>query len=119
IRLQEFLIDASFPSPELLRGLWKLLREHPQLGSLANGDDELEARLKKHLPGAPSNAALGSALRILERHGMLSRDDERLAAARPPQGVFPPLDVESLQRRADIERKKLRTMIEYAYHPRC
>ncbi|HEU4615620.1 MAG TPA: ATP-dependent DNA helicase RecQ [Kofleriaceae bacterium] len=119
IRLQEFLIDASFPSPELLRGMWKLLKEQPSLGLLGRGDDELEARLKQHLPDAPSNAALGSAIRILERHGMLARDDERLAASRPAPGQFPPFDVESLQRRADIERKKLRTMVEYAYHPRC
>jgi ATP-dependent DNA helicase RecQ len=118
IRLQEFLIDASFPSPDLLRGLWKLLREQPQLGKLTGSDDELEARLKKHID-VPSGAALSSALRILERHGMLTRDDDKLAASRPAPGQFMPLDVESLQRRADIERRKLRTMIEYAYHPRC
>jgi ATP-dependent DNA helicase RecQ len=62
---------------------------------------------------------MGSALRILEKHGMLSRDDERIAAARPEPGVFAPLDVASLQRRAEVERGKLRTMIEYAYYPRC
>jgi ATP-dependent DNA helicase RecQ len=118
IRLQEFLIDASFPSAELLRGLWKLLKDQPQLGRLTGSDDDLEERLKKHVE-APSNAALSSALRILERHGMLARDDEKLAASRPQPGQFMPLDVESLQRRADIERRKLRTMIEYAYHPRC
>jgi ATP-dependent DNA helicase RecQ len=118
IRLQEFLIDASFPSAELLRGLWKLLKDQPQLGRLTGGDDELEARLAKHLD-APSGAALASAIRILERHGMLARDGDKLAAARPAPGQFPPLDVESLQRRAEIERKKLRTMIDYAYHPRC
>ena len=120
IRLQEFLIDASFPSAELLRALWKLLHDQPKLGATgARGDDELEARLKPHLPGSPSGAALGAALRILERHGMLVRDDERLAAARPAPGQFAPLDVASLERRAELERKKLRTMVDYAYHPRC
>ncbi len=119
IRLQEFLIDASFPSAELLRGLWKLLKEQPQLGKLTGNDEDLEARLKKHLPDTTSGAALSASLRILERHGMLSRDDERIAASRPAPGQFMPLDVESLQRRAESERKKLRTMIEYAYYPRC
>jgi ATP-dependent DNA helicase RecQ len=120
IRLQEFLIDASFPSAELLRALWKLLADQPKLGELGKGgDEELEARLKPHLPGSPSGAALSSAIRILERHGMLARDDERLAAQRPQPGVYAPLDVQSLQRRADIERGKLRTMIDYAYYPRC
>src|SRR6185503_20231490 len=75
-------------------------------------------RLKPHLPEA-SNAAIGAAIRILERHGMLVRDAEQLAASRPPPGAFPPLDVESLARRAEVERKKLRTMVDYAYHPRC
>jgi ATP-dependent DNA helicase RecQ len=50
---------------------------------------------------------------------MLMRDDEKLAAARPQPGVYPVFDVQSLQRRADIERGKLRMMIDYAYYPRC
>ncbi|MCX5744331.1 MAG: RecQ family zinc-binding domain-containing protein [Proteobacteria bacterium] len=32
---------------------------------------------------------------------------------------MPPLDVASLSRRADLERNKLKTMVGYAYHPRC
>jgi ATP-dependent DNA helicase RecQ len=120
IRLQEFLIDASFPSAELLRGLWKLLADQPALGALARGSaDELEARLRPHLPGSPSGATVSSAIRLLERHGLLGRDDTRIAAARPAPGLYPPLDVQSLTRRAESERAKLRTMIDYAYHPRC
>jgi ATP-dependent DNA helicase RecQ len=122
IRLQEFLIDASFPSAELLRGLWKTLADNPSLGRISgrnDGEDEIEARLKPHLPGSPSAATVSAAIRILEKHGMLVRDDQRLAAARPTPGVYPPLDVQSLQRRADIERGKLRMMIDYAYYPRC
>src|SRR5450755_584684 len=119
IRLQEFLIDASFPSAELLRGMWKLLAQRPELGKLMHDDEELEAKLKPHLPGSPSNAAIGASMRILERHGMLGRDDSRIAALRPQPGAFPVLDVASLQRRAEIERKKLRAMVDYAYNPRC
>jgi ATP-dependent DNA helicase RecQ len=118
IKLQEFLIDASYPSPELLRGIWKLLRDQPQLGRLGP-DDELEDRLRGKLGGDVKGAMMGSALRLLERHGMLRRDDERLAATRPEPGVYAPLDVESLARRAEVERSKLKTMIEYAYYPRC
>jgi ATP-dependent DNA helicase RecQ len=120
IKLQEFLIEASYPSAEVLRGIWKLLRDRPELGKLTPYDDELEARLRTHLPGDVKGATMGAALRILERHGMLRRDDERIAATRPePGNTYPPLDVESLARRADVERSKLRTMVEYAYYPRC
>jgi ATP-dependent DNA helicase RecQ len=119
IKLQEFLIDASYPSTELLRGIWKLLRDRPELGKLTPYDDELEARLRGTLGGDIKAATIGGALRILERHGMLRRDDERLAASRPEPGSYPPLDVESLARRAEVERQKLRTMVEYAYYPRC
>ncbi len=122
IKLQEFLIDASYPSAEVLRGVWKLLRDRPELGEITPYDDELEGRLRKHLGGDITGATMGAAIRILERHGMLRRDDERLAATRPSDsmaGVYPPLDVESLQRRAEVERGKLRTMVELAYYPRC
>jgi ATP-dependent DNA helicase RecQ len=120
IKLQEFLIEASYPSAELLRGIWKLLRDRPELGRLTPYDDELEARLKNHFGGDIKGATMGAAIRILERHGMLRRDDERIAATRPdPGSSFPPLDVESLARRAEVERSKLRTMVEYAYYPRC
>ncbi len=133
IKLQEFLIDASYPSPETLRGLWKLLRDRPELGEMGPYPDELEARLRANLPGDISGATMSAAIRILERHGMLRRDGnrvggwednetERLVASRPTDsmaGLYPKLDVESLQRRAEVERSKLRTMIEYAYYPRC
>jgi ATP-dependent DNA helicase RecQ len=119
IKLQEFLIDASYPSAEVLRGIWKLLRDRPQLGRLSPDDDELEGRLRTNLGGDVNGATMGGALRILERHGMLARDDERMIATRPEPGIYPPLDVESLARRAEVERGKLRTMVEYAYYPRC
>ena len=119
IRLQEFLIDASYPSAELLRGIWKLLHDRPELGAMDGGQDALEARLRPQLPGSPSGASLGAALRILERHGMLARGEDGLAASRPPPGQFAPLDVAALSRRADNERAKLKMMVEYAYNPRC
>ncbi len=119
VRMQEFLIDASYPSTEVLRGLWKLLRERPELGTFERGQDAVEAKLRELVAGSPSGASISSALRILERHGMLHRDDERYLATRPEPGQFAPLDVESLARRADNERAKLRTMVEYAYYTRC
>ena len=62
IKLQEFLIDASYPSAEVLRGIWKLLRDKPQLGRLTPDDDELEARLRSNLGGDVNGATMGAAL---------------------------------------------------------
>ena len=70
----------------MLRGIWKLLRDRPELGRLTPYDDELEARLRTQLGGDIKGATMSAALRILERHGMLRRDDERLAATRPEPG---------------------------------
>ena len=112
-RLQEFLIDASYPSAEVLRALWKLLRDRPELGS---GD--VEARVAEHLPGEPHASTIGSAIRILERHGLIRRGDGGWQAMRPDPSA-PALDVESLGRRADVERQKLRAMQDFAYSSRC
>jgi ATP-dependent DNA helicase RecQ len=117
IRLQEFLIDASFPSAEMMRALWKKLKDQPKTGR----PEDIEDRLRRLLPGDPPAAAIGSALRILERHGLLAIDGSTgsYVAVRPEPGLYPALDVEGLQRRSDVERGKLKTMIEYAYWPRC
>lgn len=121
IRLQEFLIEASYPSAEVLRAMWKLVRDHPALGL---DDEGLENRLRDHLPGEPSAAAVGAGLRILERHGMMARAGGSWVATRPdpssPHAApYPALDVAQLARRAEVERGKLKLMVAYAYHPRC
>src|SRR5262249_39546517 len=113
-RLQELLIDSSYPSAEVLRAAWKLLRDEPQVGAV----DGREARLKARLPGELHGAAVASCLRLLERHGLLRMDSGFAVATRPDAGQSP-LDVESLARRREVERSKLKTMIEYAYWPRC
>lgn len=115
VRLQEFLIDATYPSGELLRALWKLLREQPERGMGAPG------ALAASLPGTPHESTVKSALRLLARHGLLRDDQGIVEAVRPGElgGDYPALDVEALARREQVERSKLRRMIDYAYHPRC
>jgi ATP-dependent DNA helicase RecQ len=61
---------------------------------------------------------VSSAIRILLRHGLLRDDMGVLSATRPPAGA-PSFDPHALERRAEVERSKLRKMVEYAYHPRC
>jgi ATP-dependent DNA helicase RecQ len=114
VRLQEFLIDASFPQADVLRALWKLLRQSPHPAQATDG-------LRDALPGAPHASTISSALRLLERHGLAVLDGELWRGSRPEElgGDFPPLCVDSLARRAAVERSKLRQMVDYAYHTGC
>jgi ATP-dependent DNA helicase RecQ len=113
VRVQEFLIDAAYPDPELLRALWKLLRERPAR--------LLPEVLRDKLPNRPHASVIESAARILVRHGFLAGDQGILSACRPADrgGDFPTLDTEGLVRRARVERSKLRSMVSYAYDEDC
>ncbi len=113
IRVQEFLIDASYPKADVLRGLWKTLRQQP----CSHLDLE---RLQSRLPGSPHAMTIRSAVRILARHGFIADDGDSLSAVRPGEHEdFPPLDPQELEARAENERHKLRMMVEYVYYPRC
>ncbi len=113
VRLQEFLIDASYPSADTLRGVWKALREQPALGHDVD-------RLRFELPGEPHASTVSAAIRILTRHGYLNETPDGIRAVRPQgDGEHQAFDVNALARRADVERNKLRSMVDYGYHPRC
>jgi ATP-dependent DNA helicase RecQ len=58
-------------------------------------------------------------VRILERHGLLTADAAGWVAVRPEPGLYPPLDVDAVARRAEVERSKLRAMVDYAWSARC
>ena len=111
-RLQEFLIAASYPSAELLRAVWKLLRESPQIGPDPDA-------LRAYLPDKPHASTVRSAIRILVRAGYLREEGQYVVATKPDPAVSPKLDLDGLARRAEVERSKLKCMVDYAYHPRC
>jgi ATP-dependent DNA helicase RecQ len=113
VRLQEFLIAASCPSAELLRGLWKLLREQPGL--------TLEGLAGFNLPGDPHESTVSSAVRILGRHGYLVDESGALHSVQPKEisGTYPEFDAHASERRAEVETAKLKHMVEYSYHAGC
>jgi ATP-dependent DNA helicase RecQ len=117
VRLQHFLIDASYPSVEVMRATWKYIRESDGWRS----DDEGVELLRDNLPERPSASRVRSALRILTRHGYLWDQEGRYRAARPQElpGKYPPLDLTHLNNRAEAERDKLRRMVDYAYFAGC
>jgi ATP-dependent DNA helicase RecQ len=114
VKLQEYLIDAGSPSLDLLRALWRAVRRDPRHGA------DMTA-LRRALPGGPGEAAVGAAARFLVRAGYLREEDGVLEALHPSElGVPPaPLDARALAARADIERQKLRAMVDYAYATGC
>jgi ATP-dependent DNA helicase RecQ len=113
VRVQEFLIEGSCPSAELLRALWKAIRDDPRRG------EDLR-RVRSLLPSSPSDFAVQSATRLLIKAGYLRDEDGVLVAARPQEGgSFAPLDAGGLGQRAEAERAKLRAMVSYAYGASC
>ncbi|HTM18934.1 MAG TPA: ATP-dependent DNA helicase RecQ [Kofleriaceae bacterium] len=111
VRLQEFLIDAAFPPAELVRALWRELRRKPRSAHAIE-------RMAGELPGQPHQSQIDSALRLLERHGWVRQGLTAYEACDAPS-AGPPLDLPALAARADVERRKLRAMIDYAYGSRC
>src|SRR5262249_12778714 len=115
VKLQEFLIEASSPSVDLLRALWRAVRVDPRLGSDRNA-------LRRALPGTPGDAAVSAGTRFLVRSGYSREDNGSLEAMHPSEidGPRPaPLDGTALAARAEIERQKLRAMVDYAYATSC
>ncbi len=116
VKLQEFLIDMSCPSVELLRQIWKVVRATPM--SRFHIADELPPRT------AGGKAPLESAIDYLLKAGYLYYTEEPMLRARDPRcdndGVrLPPLDAKALAHRASTEHKKLRNMVRYAYGAGC
>lgn len=116
VKLQEFLINISCPSVELLRQVWKLVRRKPM--SRFHVADELSR--SAHGGKAPLEAAIDYLLKA----GYLFYSEEPILKARDPRrdtdGVrLPPLDGEALDQRSKAEHKKLRHMVRYAYGAGC
>ena len=97
IRLQEFLIDASYPSAELLRGLWKLLQTTTRARQ-AHG----QRRGSRGAPqAAPARLSVGRGAVVGDPRSSSATACSRATTSgsppsRPSPGQYPPLDVESL-----------------------
>ena len=121
IRLQEFLIDASFPVGRAAARPVEAAARPARARQAARATTTISRRASSRT----CRAAPSSAATVGRRSGSSSATACSRATTsgspptRPQPGMYPPLDVESLQRRADVERSKLRTMIDYAYYPRC
>ena len=115
-RVQELLIDSSYPSGELLRAAWKLLRDEPELGT---SEPASRTTSRPGCPASPTARRWRRACACSSATACSATTVPRSSRAVRNPGQFPPLDVDRLARRRDVELRKLKTMIEYAYWPRC
>jgi ATP-dependent DNA helicase RecQ len=122
-RVQEFFIDGSNPSIDLIRRLYLLLG---QLGNEA-GEVMIPTKdLAARLDSENNDMAIRSALTILDRHSIIDRSDvpgRRIQGIKLLQRNLRPLDlpidVRALQEKERRDRAKLKAMVAYAYGREC
>jgi ATP-dependent DNA helicase RecQ len=122
-RIQDFFIDGSNPSLELIRNVYLLLRE------MANDRGEIERSihdLAARLDQGSNEMAVHSAITILDRHGVIDRYDipgKRIRGTRLLKrelNAFQlPIDLAALRDKEKRDRAKLKSIVEYAYGREC
>ena len=122
-RIQEFFIDGSNPSVELIRNVYLLLRNLAnEEGEIVRSIQDLAARLDQE----SNEMAVHSAITILDRHGVIDRYDipgKRIRGTRlllkDLQPFQLPIDTAALREKEKRDRAKLKAMVEYAYSREC
>jgi ATP-dependent DNA helicase RecQ len=122
-RVQDFFIDGSNPSVELIRNVYLLLR------NMANERGEVEQSIRDiaaRIDHENNDMAVHSAITILDRHGVIDRYDipgKRIRGTRLLQrGLQPlqlPIDIPALREKERRDRGKLKAMVDYAYGREC
>ncbi len=107
VRLQEYFIESSHPSADLLRAVWRLLREDPERSDLETAS------------GAKNGLQLEAATKQLVSAGLLADLGHGRYEALYPAADAAPFDAEAPARRATLEHKRLQRMVAYAYSHRC
>lgn len=121
--IQEFFINGSNPSLELIRNVYLLLRD------LANDQGEIERSihdLSARIDQESNEMAVHSAITILDRHGIIDRYDipgKRIRGTRLLQRELNPfqlpIDHAALREKENRDRAKLKSIVEYAYGREC
>ncbi len=122
-RVQDFFIDGSNPSVELIRNVYLLLR------NMANERGEVEQSIRDiaaRIDHENNDMAVHSAITILDRHGVIDRYDipgKRIRGTRLLQRDLQPLqlpiDIPALREKEKRDRGKLKAMVDYAYGREC
>ncbi len=122
-RIQDFFIDGSNPSVELIRRVYLLLRNMAnEQGEIQRSIHDIAARLDNE----NNEMAVHSAITVLDRHGVIDRYDipgKRVRGTRLLQrDLLPhqlPIDMAALAEKEKRDRAKLKAMVDYAYGREC
>ena len=122
-RIQDFFIDGSNPSVELIRNVYLLLRNMAnEQGEVERSIHDIAARLDQE----NNQMAVHSAITILDRHGVIDRYDipgKRIRGTRLLRGNLQPyelpIDIAALREKEKRDRAKLKRVVEYAYGREC
>jgi ATP-dependent DNA helicase RecQ len=122
-RIQDFFINGSNPSVELIRNVYLLLR------NMANEQGEIERSIHDiaaRVDHENNEMAVHAAITILDRHGVIDRYDipgKRIRGTRLLQRDLQPLqlpiDIAALREKEQRDRAKLKAMVDYAYGREC
>jgi ATP-dependent DNA helicase RecQ len=122
-RIQDFFINGSNPSVELIRHVYLLLRNMAnEQGEVEQSIHDLTARLDQE----NNEMAVHSAITVLDRHGVIDRYDipgKRIRGTRLLQANLQPfqlpIDVAALREKEKRDKAKLKAMVDYAYGREC
>jgi ATP-dependent DNA helicase RecQ len=121
-RIQDFFINGSNPSVELIRNIYLLLRNTAnEQGEIERSIHDLTAKL-----GHDNEMAVHSAITVLDRLGVIDRYDipgKRIRGTRLLQPNLQPfqlpIDVAALRDKEKRDKAKLKAMVDYAYGREC
>ncbi|MCA1577142.1 MAG: ATP-dependent DNA helicase [Acidobacteria bacterium] len=116
----DFFIEGSYPDLALVKSVYNSL-VRTELKQIHLSTSEIA-----HLAGAKNELAIQSALYLLERAGHIQRTANRSENGRRQSRTILMLDTAPLRvdprqvsGRADLERRKLRELIEFCYTEQC
>lgn len=113
VRLQERMVEANYPSPQLIRDVWT------RLVTWGGGEMKIDERdVAKAVSAGPLEVA--SALKHLERADHLHRIPGALVVPDPTTPLDElRVDFATIEERRSRELSMLRQMTNYAYHQGC
>ena len=116
----DFFIEGSYPDLALVQSVYNALLR-TELKQIQLSTSEIA-----HLAGEKNELAIQSALYLLERAGHLERTANRAENGRRQSRTIVMLDnallrvdARQVSGRADLERRKLRELIEFCYTEQC